>query len=425
MEKKHIVVGVTGGIASYKALEVVSKLKKLSFDTTVILTKNACEFIQPLSFQIISQNLVYTDMFEEPRNWEVEHIELAKKADAFLIVPATANIIGKVASGIADDLLSTTIMATKAPVIFAPSMNSNMYNNPIFRANVENLESLGYIFIRPFTGKLACGDEGIGKLPDPEYIVNEVMDIFDRNDFSFPVRSYDYSYDEEEKKLPAMEKEKNYYDDFRGKRILVTAGPTVEAIDPVRFISNHSSGKMGFALAEEAAERGAEVLLITGPVALETPRGVQRIDVTSTEDMYREVHFNFDWADIVIKAAAPADYRPEVYVDQKIKKASGDFNIKLTKNPDILKSLGEIKGNKLLIGFAAESNNLLEYARGKVENKNLDFIVANNILESGSGFKGDTNHVTIIDSEGKMSEYNKMTKKQVAHVILDKVKTYF
>ncbi len=395
--KKHLIIGVTGGIASYKALDVVSRFKKNGFDISVVMTKNACEFVTPLSFQTISQNRVITDMFEEPKTWEVEHIELTKKADAFLIVPATANFIGKVASGIADDMLTTTVMASKTPIICVPSMNTNMYENPIFQQNVTKLRDLGYYFMDPDSGLLACGDVGKGKLPDPQEIVDQTIAILDK-----------------------VQTKKDYI----GKKVLVTAGPTIEAIDPVRYITNHSSGKMGFALAQEASQRGAEVVLIAGPVNLECSEDIKRVNVLSTRDMYDSVHQYFEWADVVIKAAAPSDYRPETALGQKLKKNNEQVSIHLTQNPDILKSLGEKKGNKILVGFAAETDNLLEYAQDKIEKKNLDFIVANNVKDEGAGFKSDTNIVIIIDHQGEMIQYEKKTKPEVSGIILDKVKQY-
>lgn len=395
--KKHLVLGITGGIASYKALDVVSRLKKSGFDVSVIMTKSACEFVTPLSFQTISQNRVITDMFEEPKTWEVEHIELAKKADAFLIVPATANFIGKIASGIADDMLTTTVMASKAPIICVPSMNTNMYENPIFLQNVNKLKDLGYYFIDPDSGLLACGDVGKGKLPEPQDIVDKTQAL-----------------------LKSLEADKDYV----GKNVLVTAGPTIEHIDPVRYITNHSSGKMGYAIAQEALQRGANVVLVSGPVHLECSEDIKRVNIVSTRDMHEAVHQYFQWADVVIKAAAPSDYRPESASGHKLKKDQNQMSIHLTQNPDILKSLGEIKGDKILVGFAAETNNLLEYAQDKIKKKNLDFIVANNVKDEGAGFKSDTNIVKIIDQQGEIIQYDKKTKREVSSIILDKVKQY-
>ena len=392
--KKHILIGVTGGIAAYKLLDVASKLRKLGYEINTIMTENACEFVKPLSFETITNNYVVTDTFARPYKWEVEHIALAKKTDLMLIAPATANIIGKIANGIADDMLTTTVMAVKGPVVIAPAMNTAMYENPIVQENIAYLKSKGYLFIEPDSGWLACGDIGSGKLPTPDAIVSYVTKEL------------------EEKK------------DFQGKHVLLTAGPTIEAIDPMRYITNHSSGKMGYAIATEAAKRGAEVILVSGPTQLECPKGVKRIDVQSARDMYKAVEEHFEWADVVIKTAAVADYRPEHVSTHKIKKDGGELVLRLVPNPDILKSLGEKKKHQVLVGFAAETDHLLEYAKSKIEKKNLDFIVANNIVQSGAGFKGDTNIATIIKSNGEIVEYPQMTKNELGDIILDQVKTY-
>ena len=392
---KNIVIGVTGGIAAYKMLDVTSALRKRGYEVDVVMTKNACEFVQPLSFQTISGNKVIVDTFEPVPKWEVEHIELAKKADLFLVAPATANILGKVANGIADDMLTTTIMATKAQVIFAPAMNTNMYDNPIVQENIEYLKQKGYEFIEPASGFLACGDIGKGRLASPEDIIDKVI----------------YS----------LEQGKT----LEGRRILITAGPTIEEIDPVRYLSNCSSGKMGYEIAEEAVKMGADVRLISGPTSLPCPKGVERINVKSAKDMYQAVHQEFDWSEVVIKVAAVADYRPVQASSHKLKKDKDSLTIELERNPDILKSLGEKKGNKILIGFAAESNNLIDYASKKLKDKNLDFIVANNIMEEGAGFGGDTNLVTIIKSDGSIKSYEKMTKKEVARIVLGTVPQQF
>lgn len=388
---KHIVIGVTGGIAAYKALDVVSGLRKLGYTINVIMTKNACEFVNPLSFQTLSNNYVITDTFERPASWEVEHIALAKKADLFLIAPASANIIGKVAHGIADDMLSTTIMATKCPVLFAPAMNTNMYENSIVQENMEKLKSKGYLFLEPASGWLACGDLGKGKLPTPDAIVQAATALLNPNH------------------------------DLANKHVLVTAGPTLEAIDAMRYISNHSSGKMGYAIAEAAAKRGAQVTLISGPTNLPTPSNVSRIDIVSALDMFDAVMKHSKDCDIVIKAAAVADYRPLEVSQHKIKKTDDDLNLALTRNPDILQELGKQKANKILVGFAAETQNLIGYAKEKIEKKNLDLIVANNISTAGSGFQGDTNIVTLIDASGNVIEHEQMSKAQVSDIILDKV----
>lgn len=378
-----MVVGVTGGIAGYKALDVISRLKKHDIDVQVIMTKSAQKFVTPLSFQALSQNMVITDMFEEPKAWEIQHISLAKKADLFIVVPATANIIGKVASGIADDMLSTTIMATKAPVIFVPAMNTNMYENPIVQRNIEALQCLGYEFIKPSIGRLACGDEGTGKLASVELIVDIVISKFKSTK------------------------------DLLGKKVLVTAGPTIEPIDPVRFITNHSSGKMGYAIAEEARDRGAEVTLISGPTSLSKPFGIDVIDIKTNEEMYVKVMEKFAKQDIVIKSAAVADYKPENYSENKIKKSGDNLSLRFVKNKDILLEIGKLKKSQILVGFAAESENLFENAKGKLERKNLDFIVVNDIKSSNTGFKSDFNEVTIISKDATV-KLDIMSKRDVA-----------
>lgn len=391
----NIVVGVTGGIAAYKALDVVNLLKKQGWEVSVIMTENACAFVNPISFQTLSKNVVITDTFQSPKAWDVEHISLAQKSDFILIAPATANIIGKIANGISDDMLSTTVMAATCPVIFSPAMNTEMYLNPIVQGNIEKLKALGYLFIEPDEGLLACGDTGKGKLPSSTEIVSFVHHM---------------------KETHITEKQ-----DLAGKKIMVTAGPTMERLDPVRYITNHSSGKMGFAIAEAAKKRGAEVVLIAGCVNLETLKSINRVDVESTRDMQDAVNQYFDWADVVIKAAAPLDYRVEKPSTEKIKKSSDTLNLKMIKNPDILKELGKNKGNKILIGFAAETHQVLEHAKGKIQAKNLDFIVANNVTEPGAGFKSDTNIVTIIDKDGNEEKHAQLYKNQVANIILDKL----
>ena len=395
--KKNILLGVTGGIAVYKVLDVASKLRKLNYELNTIMTENACEFVKPLSFETITNNYVVTDTFERPKTWDVEHIALAKKADLMLIAPATANIIGKVAHGIADDMLSTTIMATKCQVVFAPAMNTAMYENPIVQDNIAYLKEKGYLFIEPDSGWLACGDLGAGKLPTPERITEYVVNCLEH---------------------------KEHIRDLEGKHFLISAGPTIEAIDPMRYISNYSSGKMGYAIAREAARRGAEVILVSGVTQLECPKGVERINVKSAREMYEAMHSKFEWADAVIKTAAVADYRPKDTSAHKIKKDNSELVLELMPNPDILKSLGERKTHQVLVGFAAETQNVIEYARQKIEKKNLDFIVANNIATKGAGFKEDTNIATIIERDGSITEYDKMYKSELGNVILDKVKDY-
>jgi phosphopantothenoylcysteine decarboxylase/phosphopantothenate--cysteine ligase len=391
MNKKTVAIGVCGGIAVYKVVDLVSKLVKENVNVKVIMTKNAEEFVTPLTFQTISQNRVYRDMFEEPRNWDIDHISISKEADLIVIIPATANIIGKTASGIADDFLSTAISAAHCPVSFVPAMNTKMLENPITQRNIECLKGLGYPFLDPETGSLACGDFGKGKLPDITLIKDFVLGLLHKNE------------------------------DFKNIKILITAGPTIEPIDPVRFISNRSSGKMGIAIAKEAMERGADVTLIHGPVTIPIPEGIKAISVETALDMEKEVLNHFDDSHCIIKTAAVADFRPEVYQNNKIKKTK-DYQIKLIKNPDILEKLGSIKGDKILVGFAAESNNVLEYAMDKLQRKNCDIIVANDITNPHGGFTIDTNVVSLLYMDGKIENLSKMTKKEVARELLTRIK---
>lgn len=387
--KRCVVLGVTGGIAVYKALDVISALRKKDVDVRVIMTKSATEFVTPLTFQSMSQNIVTTDMFAEPKAWEIQHISLAKRADVFLVAPATANIIGKVANGIADDMLSTTIMATRAKVIFAPAMNTNMYTNPIVQENIEKLKRLGYEFVEPASGRLACGDEGKGKLAPASDIVEKVLsELYDKKDLI-------------------------------GKKVLVTAGPTRANIDPVRFISNRSTGKMGYAIAEEARDRGAEVVLVSGPTNEPAPYGINVIKINTNEEMRSEVLKHFETSDIVIKSAAVADYKAKEYSENKIKKGNGDLEIILTRDNDILKELGEKKSGQILVGFAAESQNVIENAKGKLIKKNLDYIVANDITSKDSGFASNDNRVTIVTREGQELSLEKMSKREVARNLFD------
>lgn len=389
LHNKTVVVGVTGGIAAYKAAELVRALKKNGAQVHVMMTKSACEFVTPLTFQTLSQNFVVSDMFGEPHTWEVKHISLAKKADVMVICPATANCIGKVASGIADDFLTTTIMATTAPVLFAASMNDQMYANPIVQENIEKLRAHGYQMIEPEIGALACGTSGKGRLAAVETIAEAV---------GYAV-------------IPK---------DLSGKRILVTAGPTQEAVDPVRYLTNHSSGKMGYAIARVAAARGAEVTLVSGSVALPVPYGVTKIPIHSANEMYEAVLSRFDTCDAVIKAAAVADFRPETVADEKIKK-SDSLTLKLQKNPDILAALGEKKKHQILIGFCMETQNLMASAAQKLQKKNLDYIVANDLTVDGAGFGTDTNVATILGKDGSQTACPKMSKEQLADMILDRL----
>ena len=395
LKGKTVVIGVSGGIAVYKACDIVSRLKKLNANVHVIMTKSATEFVTPLTFQSLSQNYVVSDMFEEPKTWDVEHISLAKKADVFLIAPATANVIGKIANGICDDMLSTTVMATTGKVLIAPAMNTNMYKNPILQRNINTLKELGYNFVNPESGRLACGDVGEGKLASPETIVDAVVNLLS-----------------EQKK------------DLLGKKIMISAGPTVESIDPVRYLTNRSTGKMGYAIAKVAADRGADVTLVSGPTNIAPPSNIKKLIKTqSAEDMYNAIIDNFDENQVIIKSAAVADYKPKNYSDKKIKKSNDDLIIELDRNKDIAYELGKIKKNKILVGFAAETNDLIENAKGKISKKNLDFIVANDLTESGAGFGTDTNIVKIIDKDGNIAKYPQMKKDEVADVILDKVKS--
>ena len=390
---KNIVVGVAGGIAVYKVVDIVSRLKKQGANVYVIMTRSAANFVTPLTFREISGHPVVVDMWGETPNWNVEHIALATAADLFLLAPATGNIIGKIANGIADDMLSTTVMATSAPVILAPAMNTNMYLNPIVQQNINKLTQLGYHFIEPGYGVLACGTEGVGRLPEPEVIMCKVIQILKGKD------------------------------DFASKKVLITAGGTQEAIDPVRYIGNRSSGKMGYALASAAKARGAEVILVSAPTHLLPPPGVVVKYVESAAQMRDAVLAQFDDSDIIIKAAAVADYRPQSVCADKIKKSSTTLDLVLEKTPDILFELGQLKKHQILIGFAAETQQLLAHAQEKLTRKNLDMIVANDITMPGAGFNVDTNIVKLLYRNGHIEELPKMSKEQLAGIILDKIQT--
>ena len=393
MNNKKVLLGVSGGIAVYKALDVISRLKKKGIEVKVIMTKSATEFVTPLSFQSLSENPVVIDMFDEPKAWEIQHISLAKWADLVVVVPATANIIGKVANGIADDMLSTTIMATKAEVIFCPAMNTNMYENKIVQKNMATLKDLGYGFINPASGRLACGDIGRGKLENTEIIAEKII-----------------------KKLSSKSR------DFEGKNVLVTAGPTIVPIDPVRYLTNKSTGKMGYEIAKEARDRGANVTLISGPTSLDIPTGVNFIKVNTNEEMLNAVLDNFNDSNIVVKSAAVADFNVKEYSKEKIKKTDSNLVIELERDKDILETLGKQKTNQIIVGFAAESSNVIENAKAKLKRKNIDYIVANDITSNDTGFASDDNKVTIISSLGDVISLDKMSKREVAKNIFDMIK---
>jgi phosphopantothenoylcysteine decarboxylase/phosphopantothenate--cysteine ligase len=389
---REIIIGVTGGIAAYKAAEIVRLLVKRGANVSVIMTGNAQKFIQPQTFQTLSRNRVATDMF--PRRFEVEenHIAWAVKADLVLVAPATANIIGKYASGIADDFLSTFLLATRAPVVIAPAMNHNMYLHPVVQANMEKLKGLGVHFIEPGTGELAMeGEYGIGRLADPQAIVERAEEILARSG------------------------------DMTGKNVLVTAGPTQEPIDAVRHISNRSSGKMGFAVARAAADRGASVTLVSGPTTLKPPGGVTFLPVTTALEMRERVLEHLESTHILVKSAAVLDFRPRVQRREKVKKEEADLILELERNPDILAEVGTRKGDRVLVGFAAETDNLLDYGKRKLKEKNLDLIIVNDISCSDIGFGSDDNTVVIMDREGGVEELPKMSKDRLADHILDRV----
>ena len=387
---KCVVVGVTGGIAAYKACEVVSRLKKLNADVRVIMTRNATEFVQPLTFQSLSHNPVSVDTFANIQTWEIEHIALAQRADLFIIAPATANIIGKLACGIADDMLSTTVMATRAPVLIAPAMNTAMLENPATQQNIRTLKSRGMRMIAPGVGMLACGTSGAARMSEPEQIVAAAVEALRPRE------------------------------DFAGLAVVVTAGPTAEPLDPVRFITNRSSGKMGYALAAAARARGADVTLISGPTALDAPAGVNVVHIRTTQELYDAVMANAG-ADVVIQAAAPADYRAREVSPTKIKRTGETLMVELVPNPDIAAALGERKrAGQTLVGFAAETNDVVANAQGKLRRKSLDLIVANDVTRAGAGFDVDTNIITLIDAESTC-ELPLMTKREAADRILDRV----
>lgn len=399
LTNKKILLCVTGGIAVYKAVALTSKLVQQGAEVKVIMSQSACKFVTPLSFQALSRNEVFTDTFEEKNPSVISHIDLADWADLILVAPATANTIGKMANGLADDMVTTTLLAATAPIWVAPAMNVHMYDHPAVKENMKRLAAFGYRFIEPGEGFLACGYVGKGRLEEPESIVQAVIDYF-TTDF-----------------LKASP--------LRGKKILVTAGPTLEKIDPVRFISNRSTGKMGYRIAEVAADLGAEVTLVSGPTVLSDPPNVHTIRVESAEQMYETVLAHYDRTDVVIKSAAVSDYRPKHIADTKMKKQAGDSVLEMERTKDILKALGERKNHQILVGFAAETNNVEEYAVGKLERKNLDYIVANNVTMDGAGFGTDTNIVTIYRKDGSHLSLPLMSKKEVAASLLEEIASNF
>lgn len=391
LKGKMIVLGVTGGIAAYKSAMLTSLLVKSGADVQVIMTEHAKEFISPLTFEALTNRRCLTDTFDRNHEYSTEHISIAKQADAVIVAPATANVIAKLAHGIADDMLTTTILACKCPKIIAPAMNTGMYENPITQDNIALLEKYGMTVVAPATGRLACGDTGKGKMPEPEDLLQYV--------------------------LMACAYEK----DMKGKKVLVTAGPTREPIDPVRFITNHSPGKMGYSIAKICALRGAEVTLVTGKTALTPPAFVNVVPITTAKEMFEEVTARSEGMDIVIKSAAVADYRPKNVSEQKMKKKDGDLAIEMERTDDILKYLGEHKKEgQFLCGFAMETENLLQNASDKLGKKNADMIVANSLRTKGAGFGTDTNVVTLITKEG-MQELDIMTKEEVAEKLLDEI----
>lgn len=391
LKGKTVVLGVTGGIAAYKIASLASMLVKQHADVQVIMTENATNFITPTTFETLTGNKCLVDTFDRNFQFQVEHVALAKRADIFMIAPATANVIAKVAHGLADDMLTTTFLACKKPKYIVPAMNTQMYENPITQDNLDICRRYGMHVVEPASGYLACGDTGAGKMPEPELLMEYIMQEL------------------------AFEK------DMAGKKVLVTAGPTREAIDPVRYISNHSTGKMGYAIAQAAARRGAEVILVSGPVNLKAPLGVKLVPVTSAGEMFQAVTEASSSQDVIIKAAAVADYRPKYVGTEKTKKKDGDMNLEMERTDDILAWLGNHRQpGQVLCGFSMETENMLENSQAKLEKKHVDMIVANNLKTAGAGFGTDTNVVTIITREGA-EELAMMTKEQVAHQLLNRI----
>ena len=395
LKNKVVVVGVTGSIAAYKSAQLVSDLVKEGCEVHVIMTKNALNFINPITFETLTGRKCLVDTFDRNFEYSVTHVSLSQKADIFMIAPASANIIGKIANGIADDMLSTMVMAAKCPVLIAPAMNKYMFMNSIVQENIEKLKRHGYKIISPAVGRLACNDTGIGKLPDVDILIEHI------------------------KHEIANEK------DYKGLKVLVTAGATQESLDPVRYITNHSTGKMGYAIAQAASERGAEVTLVSGEVNIKPPIFAELVKVKSAEDMFNAVKENLSESDAVIMAAAVADYTPDTYSNEKIKKSDSDMSISLKRTRDILKYAGENKRDKQVIcGFSMETENLLENSRKKLEKKNCDIIAANSIKEKGAGFGTDTNIITLITKDS-VYELDKMSKYDAANIILDRIKQIF
>ena len=410
---KKIVLGVTGGIAAYKCVDLASRLRKKGAEVHVILTRGAQNFVTETAMREISGNPVITSMWGEIHNYDVEHIALATLADVVLIAPATANVLAKAAAGIADDMLTTTVLATRAPIFFAPAMNSNMYENPVTQQNITTLQQRGWQLIPPASGHLACGTSGIGRMPEPAELV-EVLENYFIGEGGSVESAGGNTMDNTMGNIMGST--------MQGLKLLVTAAGTREPIDPVRYIGNRSSGKMGYAIAEAAARLGAEVTLISGPSALQPPAGVEFFGVESAREMRQLVQERFPACDIVIKAAAVADYRVKNVSDQKIKKNDAELTLVLEKNPDILKELGEMKQpHQTLVGFAAETQNLLQYAKGKLEKKNLDMIVANDVSKPQAGFNVDTNLIKLLKRGGSIEELPLMSKKELAYIILDRV----
>lgn len=390
LEGWRILLGVSGGIAAYKALELLRLLVKEGAEVWTVMTKAATEFVGPLTFQALSGNPVRTEMFSHTQESQIQHIALADMAQLVVVAPATANLIAKMACGLADDMLSTTLLAVRCPLVVCPAMNVNMYNNPATQKNIELLRQRGVWIVEPEEGELACGWEGKGRLAEPEAILEVIKAALSPQDLV-------------------------------GERVLVTAGPTWEALDPVRFVSNRSSGKMGFALARVAKRRGAAVTLVSGPTGLRPPPGVTFVQVESATQMRDVVMENLEEATVVVKAAAVADYRPEEIRGDKIKKEQENYVLSLTRTPDILAQVGARKGDRILVGFAAETRSVLENAKEKLIRKNLDWIVANDVTKPGSGFGTETNQVTLIGRDGTLEELPQMSKEEVAWVILDRV----